>query len=96
MLLFLYPLNALNTPFPKTFTIKGSANNGRNTPSCPFSTLLTLFPVEAFINEEATGWINEDVICSIKDPGIGPIIAPRNPPSPFIYFMFFCFCSTIN
>ena len=40
--------------------IKGNTNNGRNPPSCPFPALMTRFPVIAFINNEATGCVNEE------------------------------------
>ena len=55
----MYPLPALLSPFPNTFIIKGSANNGRNPHSCPFA-------VKEFINEEAIGCINEETIVAIK------------------------------
>ena len=76
------------TSFWRAFIIKGNANNGRIPPSCHFSARMTLFPVIAFINEEATGCINEEAI--------GAIIGGRNPPSCFFYFMFYYFTSTIN
>ena len=51
---------------------------GRNSSSCPF-------PVITFINEEATFCINEEVFGAINDTAIGAIVAPRNPPSNFIF-----------
>ena len=64
--MLLYPLPVLATAFPRTFIIKGNANNGRNSPSCPFSGI-------GFINEEAT--------CCINEAATGAIIALRNWPS---------------
>ena len=63
------------------FIIKDNANNGRNPHSC-------LFPIVAFISEENTGCINEEATGAISEATTGAIIAPRNPPSCFIYFMF--------
>ena len=68
------------------FITKDNANNGRNPPSCPFSTFPTPFPVIALINEEATGCINEEAIGDINKAAMGTIIAGRNPPS--WYFLF--------
>ena len=48
-----------------------------------FVTPMTPFPLIAFINEGATGYINED--------GTGAIIAPRNP-----HFRFFILCFTVS
>ena len=80
------------TPFPKIlFTNKGAANNGINTPSCPFPALVTPFPVIAFTNEEATGYISEEAIGAINEAGIGPIIAGTNQPS-----CFFTSCFTVS
>ena len=62
-------LSATLALFSRTFIIKGSANNGRNPPSCPF-------PVVAFDNKKAIDTINEGTI--------GTIIAPRNPLSCFV------------
>ena len=56
--MLLYPFSVLLAPFPKTFIIKGNANNGRNPPYCNFPALMTLFSDIPFINEEATGCIN--------------------------------------
>ena len=72
--LFIYPLPAHLIPFPNTFIIKGSANNGRNPPSCP---------VKKFIKEEVVGCINEEAIGGISEAAIGAIIAGRNSPSYF-------------
>ena len=77
------------THFPRTFIIKGNANNGRNLPSCPF-------PVIGIINEEATGCINEEPTGAINEAATGAIRAPRYPPSCFFYFMFYCFSSTVK
>ena len=63
--------------------------NGRNPLSCPFPVLLTPLLVILFINEEATGFISEEVIGAINEVAIGPIIAGRDPPSCFFYFVFF-------
>ena len=41
--MLLYPLSVLLAPFPKTFMIKGNANNRRNPPYCNFPALMTLF-----------------------------------------------------
>ena len=49
------PLHALVTPFPRTFVIKGNANNGRNPPFSPFPALMTSFSGIAFINDETIG-----------------------------------------
>ena len=76
-------LPTLLTYFPRTFIIKGNANNERNPFSCPFSALITPFLVIAFINEEATGCIYEEVIGAINGAAIGSIIGSRNPPSCF-------------
>ena len=62
------------TPFSKTFIIKGYANNGRIPSSCPFHASMTSFPDIAFINEEDTGCINEDVRDAINEPAIAAII----------------------
>ena len=83
--MLLYPFLALAIPFPGTFIIIGNANNGRNPPSCHFSVLVTLFPVIAFINEEAIDAMNEAAI--------RVIIAPRNPHS---YFFISCFTGSIT
>ena len=50
----------------------------------------------AFINEEAMGCINEKAIGAVNGAAIGAIIAPRNLPSCFFYFMLHCFSSTIR
>ena len=78
--MLLYTIPALINPFPDiAFTIKGNANNGRDPPSCPF---MSPFSDIAFINEEATGCINEAAT--------GIIIAPRNTSSCFfISFLLF-------
>ena len=58
----MYPLPALVARFPRTFIIKDNANNGKNPSS-------RLCPVIAFIKEEATASINEQVIVlSMKQP----------------------------
>ena len=46
---------------------------------------MTPFPDIVFISEEATGCINEDAIGAINETAIGSIIAPRNPPSHFLF-----------
>ena len=74
--MLLYPLPAFLTPFPRTFIIKGNANNGRNLPSCPF-------PVIAFINEEEIGCVNEETVYVINEAAIDAIRTPRNTPSCF-------------
>ena len=53
------PFPALVTLFPRTLITKGIANNGRNPSLYPFPALMTPFPDIAFINEEATGCLNE-------------------------------------
>ena len=55
-------LPALLTPFPRTFIIKGRANNRRNLSSYPF-------PAIAFSNEKATTCINEEAIGTINEAG---------------------------
>ena len=62
MLFILQHFSALVTPFPKTFFIKGNANNNKITPFCYF-----LFTVIEYINEEATGCVNEEAIGAIKE-----------------------------
>ena len=54
----------------------------------PFRALLTPSPAIPFTTEEITGCTNE----AAK----GVTTAPRNPPSWFFYFMFYCFSNTIN
>ena len=81
--MLLYPFPALLTPFPRTFIVKGNANNGIIPSSCPFLVLVAHFPVIAFINEEAKGAINEAAT--------GAIIAPINSPSGF-----FSLCFTVS
>ena len=78
--MLLYILTALVTPFTKTLIIKGITNSGIIPTSCPSPALLTPFPDAAFINEEATGCINQATI--------GTIIGPRNPPSCFLISCF--------
>ena len=46
---------------------------------------MTPFPDIVFISEEATGCINEDAIGAINETATGSIIAPRNPPSHFLF-----------
>ena len=79
--MFLYPLLALLTPFPRPFIIQGNYNNGRNPSSCPL-------PLLAFMNDEATGCINEAAI--------GAIIDLRNPPLLFFNLVSYCFSHTIS
>ena len=94
--MLLYPLPALVTTFPRTFIIKGNANNGRNPPPCSFPALMNPFAVMTFINEEDTGCINEEATGAINEAAIGAIIAPRNPPSCFFLFHALLFNCTIN
>ena len=61
--MFLYPLPALVTSFPRTFIIKSNVNNGRNPSSC-------LFPVIAFINKEVTSCVNEEATGAINEAAI--------------------------
>ena len=68
--MLLHPLPALVSPFPRTFIIKGNFNNGKNSSSCPSRDI-------AFINEEATGCMNEAAI--------GASIVPRNLSSCFLF-----------
>ena len=75
--MLLFPLPALLTPFPRIFIIKGNVNNERIFPSCLFPAPLTHFPVIAFINKGATGFINEKITKAV----IGANTGPRNPPS---------------
>ena len=72
--ILLYPLTVLLTPFPRIFVIKDNPNNERNLPSY-------LFPVIAFINEEATSCINEEVVGTMNTAATGAIIDLRNSPS---------------
>ena len=83
--MLLYPFPALVTLFPRTFFVKGSANNGKNPLSCPFPALLTPFPLIVFINEEATGCINEQAIGAINEVVIGAIIPGGISPSCFLF-----------
>ena len=76
--------------------IEGNTNNRRIPPSSPFPALVTLFLDIAFINEEATGCISEEAIDAINEAAIGAIIVPGNLPSCVLYFIFYCFSSTIN
>ena len=85
--MLLYHFVALMTSFPRTFIIKGNANNGRNPTSCLFLALMTPFPDIAFINEEVTDCTNEEAIDTT--------LVPRNPSSCFC-FIFYRFSSTIN
>ena len=102
--MLLYSLFGFVTPFPRNFFIKDNATNGRNPPFCPFSALMTHFSDITFINEEttgcineeATGCINEEATGCINEESKGVITAPRNPPSFFLYLMFYCFSHTIN
>ena len=64
--MLLYPIPALLTPFPRTFIIKGNADEGKNSPSCPFPALMTSFPDIEFLNEETTSCISGKVIGSMK------------------------------
>ena len=84
MLLYSFP--ALVTPFPaKAFNIKGAAINVKNLPSFSFPPIMTHFPVITFINEEVTGCINKEAIGAINEAVMNAIMAPRNPPSCFIF-----------
>ena len=69
--------------------IRNSANNRGNQHSSPFTDI-------EFINEESIGYINEEIIGAINRATIGAIIARRNPPFCFVFFMFYCFTCTIN
>ena len=84
MLLYLFP--ALVIPFPVTCIIKGNTNNRRKQNSCPFPALMNPFQVIAYISEEPTGCISEEVISAINEASIGAMIAPRNAPSFFSCF----------
>ena len=57
-----YLLPGRLTPFPKTFNIKGNANNGRIQPSYPFPVLMAFFPDIALIKKETASWMNEGAI----------------------------------
>ena len=70
------------------FITKGSANNGSNSPSCLFPSLMNPFLDIAFINEETAGCISEEAIGAINEAAIGVIIAPRNSPSCFLISYF--------
>ena len=75
-------LPVLVTPFPRTFIIRGNANNERNPPFCTFPAVLTRFPVTALINEKASRSINEEATGGYNE---GAIIAERNAPSCFLF-----------
>ena len=60
------------TTFTITFIDKGNANNGQNPPSPPFPVLITPFLDIAFIDAEATGFINEAATGAIVPPGNSP------------------------
>ena len=79
--MFLYPLPALVNAFPRIFIIKGNVNNSRNPPYCPFSALMTSFLNMEFINEEITGFINEEA----TEAPIGAITVPINSLSCFLF-----------
>ena len=59
--MLLYPFPVLVTHFLRTFIVKGNANNDRRNPP-----LMIPFPVKAFINEEATGIMNEQYTLSMN------------------------------
>ena len=85
------------TPFAdKTFIIKGNVNNGRISPSCPFSCNHVYFLDIAFIKEESTGCVNEGAIGAINETAQGAIIAPKKSTFLLFYLMFYCFSHTIN
>ena len=84
--MLLYSLPALWVPFPRIFIIKGNADHGKNPPFCPF-------PVILFINEEATGCINEGAI-GARGANNEEAYVVSNPPSYF--FMFYCLSSIVN
>ena len=86
--MLLYHLPALVTHFPRTFIIKGNANNGINLFSYLFPALMTPFPVIAYINGKATGCINKEAIDNINEGVIGAILAPRNLPYCFLISCF--------
>ena len=81
--MLLYPLPALLIPFPRTFNVEGNANNQRNSLSCPFPDLMSLFLAIPFISEEGSGCTNEEAIGAINKAAIGDITAPRNLSSHF-------------
>ena len=83
------------TPFLRTNIIKGNADNERSPSSCLFLAFITLFPDIAFINEEATCYIKEEVISAINKAATDIIIAARNSCF-FLNFMFCCFSIGIN
>ena len=68
--MLLYNLPLFVTPLPDiALIIKDNANDGKYLPSCPFSAIMTLFSVVAFINEELRGCTNEEVlVLLIKQP----------------------------
>ena len=77
--ILLYPLPNI------AFITKGAANNGKNPLFYLISALLTPFSVIEFINEEATGCINQESICAVNETVIGVIKKGRNPPSCFLF-----------
>ena len=87
----LYPLPALLSPFSRTFINKNNTNNRRSPSPCPFPALLTLFPVIAFLDQEATNYVNEEAIDAITEAAMGAIIGPRIPLS-----CFFISCFTVS
>lgn len=66
--------------FPRTFIIKGNANNGRNPQF--FTALETRFLDIALINEEVIGCINKEAMDTVTKAAIVPIN------SPFCFFSF--------
>ena len=76
--MLLYHLSVLSKHFSRGFIIKDNANNGQKPPSCPV-------PVIGFTNEEITVCINQEAIGAINEAAVVLFIAPRNPPSCFLF-----------
>lgn len=86
--LLLHTIPTLMTLLPRTFIIKGSANNDRNLPSSPFPALTNPFQLITFSNDRATDCINGEATGAINEVDI---IAENSPPSCFFFFFYLMF-----
>ena len=87
LFLLLHTIPTLMTLLPRTFIIKGSANNDRNLPSSSFPALKNPLQLITFSNDTATDCINGEATGAINEIDI---IAENSPPSCccFFYLMF--------
>ena len=91
--ILLYPLLALVTPFPRTFIIKGNANNGRHPPSCSHYSFSS-YSIYQWQSHRLYQWRSHD---AINEASTGATIAGRNPPSCFFISCFtFSLAPSIN